>query len=157
MIRPLATFCLLAAMAGLGGCTTLGDQATSAQTLMVGLPKSDLLACAGVPQRSMVSGGVEYLTYVSQTLEGSPGSLGLGFGFGSWGSHVGTGLGFGYPLYGGYAESRTCEATFTIANDQVVGVSYVGDGAAQQNNRQCYFIVENCLERLGSNRTDVVR
>ena len=71
--------------------------------------------------------------------------------------HVGTGLGFGYPLYGGYAESRTCEATFTIANDQVVGVSYVGDGAAQQNNRQCYFIVENCLERLGSNRTDVVR
>ena len=48
-------------------------------------------------------------------------------------------------------------ATFTIANDQVVGVSYVGDGAAQQNNRQCYFIVENCLERLGSNRTDVVR
>ena len=152
--KPFRLAVAAAAFVALSGCATpQGEQATRAQTVLVGLPKSELLACAGVPQRSMVDGSSEYLTYVSQSLVSRPVHLGVGLGYG-WGGHsrYGTGLGLSYPLFADASESRTCEATFTVTDGIVRSVSYVGDGAANQNNRQCYYIVETCLTRQGSNR-----
>ena len=153
-MRLKSIVCPLLAVAVLTGCaSSLGEQATQARTSLIGLSKPDLLSCAGVPQRSVVVNGTEYLTYVSQSLDTRPGTVGVGVGWGVHSRHrVGTGFGFGYPLVAGFAETRTCEATFTVDNGRVSGVNYVGDGAARQGNRQCYFIVESCLTRIGSNR-----
>jgi hypothetical protein len=135
-----------AAMLGvmLAGCadgarTQLAQQA---QTGLVGMPKGQLLSCAGVPARQAAAEGREYFTYVhgSGTGGGPSTSIGIGGGSGGWGSGVGVGLGFGFPLFGG-GSAGYCEATFVLQNGVVQRVTY----PAGANLPDCGSIVQNCM------------
>ena len=130
--------------------STRSDQAALARTALVGLPKSNLLSCAGAPWRSYVDAGVEYMTYVSQSVDGAYGSS-IGFGYGFGGGRTGYGLGFGLPL-GTDVRSRYCEATFRIEQDRVTGVNYVSDSGYGEQYSECFTIVESCLLQVGLGR-----
>lgn len=85
------------AAAALAGCAEgpKAEVAQRAQTALVGLPKGQLLSCAGVPDRQMVADGVEYYSYsqVSITSVLIP-------------------------------ESSVCEATVLLRNDRVERIIY---------------------------------
>ena len=148
LMRALSLAILLPLLAACA--STRSDQAALARTALVGLPKSDLLNCAGAPWRSYLDSGVEYLTYVSQSVDGTYGtSVGLGYGFGS--GRTAYGLGFGLPL-GTDVRSSYCEATFRIEEGRVSGVNYVGDSGYGGQYSECFSIVESCLLQVGLGR-----
>lgn len=60
----IATFLSLSACAALEQEIALGEAALDQQAFLVGLTKSELLACAGEPQGKKVSNGREEWTYV---------------------------------------------------------------------------------------------
>jgi len=114
--------------------------AQQAQTGLVGMPKGQLLSCAGVPARQAAAEGREYLTYVHGGGYGYGGpSTSIGIGGGS-GSGVGIGLGLGFPLFGG-GSAGYCEATFVLQNGVVQQVNY----PAGANLPDCGSIVQNCM------------
>ncbi|PWC34339.1 hypothetical protein [Azospirillum sp. TSO35-2] len=127
----------------LAGCATGPDPdvARRAQTSMVGMSKSNLLSCAGVPDRQATASGREYYTYVAPATGAySPGSS-IGIGAGSFGGSggVGLGLGFGVPIGGG---SYGCEATVVLGpRGTVEQVSY----PAGVSLSSCTPIVRNCV------------
>jgi hypothetical protein len=58
------------------------------------------------------------------------------------------GLGFGAPYYG-YAQTESCEATFTLRNGVVERVVYGGaDSFGAGRLAQCYRIVQNCMQEI---------
>jgi hypothetical protein len=127
-------------------CGTSGvERAQLAQTALVGLPKSELLSCAGAPNRSRQDAGREYYTYESETIYG-----GYGPSFGLFGGTDGMGVGIGLPLGMG-SSADFCEATFTIESDRVVRVDYnaVG-GYGGPRVGECARIVEGCLAATGA-------
>ena len=130
----------------LSGCATRErDEAKRAQTALVGIPKQQLLSCAGVPNRTEASGAQEFLTYeyVAGVKRGPSTSIGIGGGSGGFG----LGLGLGIPLGGGGPDG--CVATFTVDQGRVSRLAYredIGDPAS------CYAIVENCLGTSTSQR-----
>ncbi|WP_372399410.1 hypothetical protein ABMY26_31290 [Azospirillum sp. HJ39] len=131
----------------LAGCATGPDPevARRAQTAMIGMPKADLLACAGVPDRQAVASGREYYTYVARPAAAySPGSS-IGIGAGSFGGSggVGLGLGFGVPIGSG---SPGCEATVVVGpRGTVEQVSYPAGASLSA----CTPIVNNCMAPQG--------
>ncbi len=142
----------LAGFAGLAACASnpRSDLAELAQTALIGLPRSELLACAGVPPRSRVEGDREFWTYGSERLYAQPGP-GLGIGVGLFGGSGNFGYGIGLPLYGGRGDlsSSYCEATFTLENDRVTRINYAGiAGYGQTRYSQCYYIVQSCLDTV---------
>src|SRR4051812_11090721 len=85
----------------LAGCADRNAElALAARPALVGLPKAVLLSCAGVPDRSAQSNGLEFLTYEARTI---------------------TSYAYGLP------SSRTCDTTLTLRNGVVEQVSYSGD------------------------------
>ena len=124
----------------LAGCAD-GPQAELAQrarTSLVGMPKADLLSCAGAPVRQAEAGGREFYTYVHGSGYSSGPSAGIGVGGGS--GNVGLGLGLGFPLFGG-GSAGYCEATFVLQNGVVQQVNYPA-GASLSD---CGGIVQNCV------------
>ena len=106
--------------------------AKRAKKEMIGMSKFNLLACTGVPMRSAVAHGVEYLTY-----EGGGDTDGYASVHPS-----------GYGRYtGSYSSDRLyCEVTFVLQNDAVVKINYSGrTGGLLTKGEQCAFVVENCL------------
>lgn len=135
---------LAAALVGLtlAGCadSPKTQLAQRAQTSLVGMPKGQLLSCAGVPQRQAAADGREYYTYVHGSGSGYGGpTTSIGIGGGS-SSGVGVGLGLGFPLFGG-GNGGFCEATFVLQNDVVRQVNY----PASANLPDCGSIVQNCM------------
>ncbi|WP_042703392.1 hypothetical protein [Azospirillum sp. B506] len=128
----------------LAGCATGPDPevARRAQTAMIGMPKDELLACAGVPDRQATAAGREYYTYVARpAVAYSPGSS-IGIGAGSFGGSggVGLGLGFGVPVGGG--TSPGCEATMVIGpRGTVEQISYPAGASLSA----CTPIVSTCM------------
>lgn len=118
----------------LGGCAIQRMQeASRAQSELIGMSKADLLSCAGVPFRQEQVGDEEFLTY------GSGGdSVATGVAT-AVSPSVAVGVGRGYHRY--------CEATFTLKNGIVQRVSYEGrTGGLLTRGEQCAFIIENCLK-----------
>ena len=126
------TFAILLALLTLSGCAEPIESglAERAQTEMIGMTKSTLLKCAGVPSKSAVDGDRQYLNYSSvsmSTVEGS-GSL------------------------------RTCEATFILLDNRVESISYRPAGRAMTKDaldklfgaggrfHECWPIVQNCVK-----------
>lgn len=132
---------LAAAAAALAGCAnTRAEQALAAQTALVGMPETELLACAGVPERRAEAAPYQYLTYVSRQLYSRPGPV---VGFGGWDDHVG--VDFAFPVVRDYA-GVTCEATFTLRDGVVERVVYGGSAEPGYSQlSQCFNIVANCL------------
>ncbi|PWC32020.1 hypothetical protein [Azospirillum sp. TSO22-1] len=122
----------------LAGCAdgTRTQMAQQAQTGLVGMPKSRLLSCAGVPARQAAAEGREYYTYVHGSGYGGGPWSSLGVAGGSGGG--GVGLGIGFPLGG---SAGYCEATFVLQNDVVRQVNY----PAGANLPDCGSIVQNCM------------
>lgn len=115
------------------------EVARRAQTALVGMPKGQLLSCAGVPDRQASVDGREYYTYVARpaTAYSPLGSVGIGAG--SFGSGGALGLGFGVPV-GGWPSG--CEATVVLGQRGTVEqVTY----PAGVSPAACAPIVENCL------------
>lgn len=136
------------AAAILAGCATGPDPeiARRAQTAMVGMPKADLLACAGVPDRQATAAGREYYTYVARpAVAYSPGSS-IGIGAGSFGGSGGVGLGLGFGVPVGGNTSTGCEATVVIGTRGTVEqVSYPAGAMLSA----CTPIVSNCMAPRG--------
>lgn len=125
----------------LAGCAEgpKAQLAQRAQTTLVGMPKSQLLSCAGVPARQAAADAREYYTYVHGSGYGVGGpSTSIGIGGGSGG--VGLGLGLGFPLFGG-GSGGYCEATFVLQSGVVQQVNY----PAGSNLPDCGSIVQNCM------------
>ncbi|WP_049976108.1 hypothetical protein [Azospirillum sp. B506] len=112
------------------------ELALRAPAAMVGMSKGNLLSCAGVPERSVVSGDAEYLVYTRrQTLvdrdvdwEASP-----------WLGPRGPML--WQPDVTTWSRTYSCEATIELHGGRVAAVRY--------NDRRdptlCYQIVGNCM------------
>lgn len=114
------------------------ELARQAQTALVGMPKANLLSCAGAPVRQATAAGREYYTYVRGSSYGGGPSTSIGIGGGSGG--VGLGLGLGFPLFGG-GSGGYCEATFVLQNGVVQQVNYPAGGSLPE----CGGIVQNCM------------
>lgn len=122
----------------LAACSSASNErALQAQQALVGMPKAQLLSCAGVPDRSRVEASAEYFTYENERVYGGSGATVGVFG-GS--GHVGTGL--SVPL-ATQLQSEYCEATFTLVDGRVVELTYNTSRGGRY--AECASIVETCL------------
>ena len=135
--------CLGVSAVLLAACATGpgAEVAQRAQIELIGMPRDQLFACAGVPERQASAGGRDYYTYVARPAAAYSPSSSIGIGAGSFGGGggVGLGLGFGVPVGGG---SAGCEATVVLGRSGAVEqVSYPAGAPLSA----CAPIVENCL------------
>ncbi|WP_448188870.1 hypothetical protein [Azospirillum sp. sgz301742] len=124
------------AMAALAACASPeADLAKQAPQTLVGMPKGDLLACAGVPQHSTTgSDGTEYLSYGRQQTNihrdyDGPGLFGGGGPFSIFGD-VDT-----------WTTEYSCVATFAVRQGRVVDLRY----NENRDIQLCYQMIGNCL------------
>lgn len=125
---------LLPCVVLLASCANPGAQlALKAPETLVGMPKTELLSCAGVPQRSASAGGAEYLTYsreqtiVERDVDYEPFP---------W-----AGPGVFRPEVSTWSRSYRCDATFVVRDGRVEELRY-------NQNRDitlCYEILSACL------------
>jgi hypothetical protein len=126
----------------LAACANVAaQQAMVARTALVGLPKTTLLSCAGVPERQMTLGPLDYFTYRTSRVVSYP-MPGWGGG-GGWGWRHGRD--WGGPGTIDDVRSYTCEATFTLRDGAVEQVTYSGAPGDGGNLALCAAIVQNCL------------
>ncbi|MGQ9365835.1 hypothetical protein [Azospirillum sp. A39] len=135
----------LLAAGTLAGCASpMAEQAMAARTSLVGMPKEQLLSCAGVPARQAAAGGMEFFTYRSDRIVSYPSSPWPSYGP-WWPGYYGR-YGWGaWPAYGDEVRSYACEATFTLQDGVVRRVVYSGVPGGDGGIGQCYYIVQNCL------------
>jgi hypothetical protein len=143
MRKTLPTAALLALMALAGCASPEAELAARAQDTMVGMRKADVLACAGVPQRTDALDGLERLQYVRTQVvidrqvdvDESPASRMLRSRTGGAGPRL-----FEREVRE-WRIPYTCEATVTLRDGVVQSVTY------NQNRdiQQCYAIVGNCV------------
>jgi hypothetical protein len=112
--------------------------AAAARSAMVGTPKADLLACAGVPDRAASVGKQDFLTYEAHGIESVPRAD----------SVIVEDLDRdGRPTLRREwvtvfdLKERRCEATFTLSDGRVERLVYGGGGSPTQ----CAAIVANCV------------
>lgn len=139
---------------GLAACANpRAEEAANARTALVGMSREQVLACAGVPARSAVSGEQEFFTYESQSVSGYGPSTGFGLGIGGLGGgRVGTGIGLGVPLGGGDVRRETCQATFVLERGTVRELNYA-DPQGNSSLAQCQRIVGPCMDAMLSGGT----
>lgn len=123
----------------LGACANPANEAAvRAPQTLVGMPKGELLACAGVPQRTAAAGDTEYLTYGREQIiverdwdvDAFP-----------WRGPRGPIL--GRPEVSTWTRGYRCEATFAVRGGRVAELRYNADRDASL----CYEILGNCLGR----------
>ena len=123
----------------LAACTSAAsERALLARQELVGMPKAQLLSCAGVPDRSREDAGVEYFTYENEQVYGYGGGPTVGVFGGS--GHFGTGV--SVPL-STRLQSDYCEATFTLVDGRVAELVY--NSSRGGRFAECARIVETCL------------
>ncbi len=116
------------------------ERALAAQQALIGMPKAQLLSCAGVPDRSRDESLAEFFTYENERIYGGSGAT-VGV-FGSSG-HVGTGL--SVPL-ATQLQSEYCEATFTLIDGRVAELVYNTSRGGRYS--ECARIIETCLNSV---------
>jgi hypothetical protein len=102
-----------------------------AKTEMIGMSKSDLLMCAGVPSREYKDNGVEFLSYDSG------------------GDSIGGAIANNTTNTAIFAKKRKyCIATFAIEDNKIVKINYQGrTGGLLTAGEQCAFVVEGCIKK----------
>ncbi|OOL16780.1 hypothetical protein AL01_09425 [Bombella intestini] len=111
----------------LGGCTAPALQRPKVLNSMVGQSTVEVLRRFGVPTRTYVAQGHNFLSYIETETQFSPGYSGWDWG---WGGGYGYGYGGGWggisipPSY----YSSTCQTTFEAVEDKVVGWKLYGGG-----------------------------
>lgn len=129
-LAPLPLFCVLA----LAACANPGAQlALKAPETVLGMPKTALLSCAGVPERTAGADDAEFLTYSrEQTIV----ERDVDFEPFPW-----AGPGVFRPDVSTWSRSYRCDATFVVRDGRVRELRY-------NQNRDislCYAILANCL------------
>jgi hypothetical protein len=125
-MRKLAT---LAGVLALSACAYPNPQHVAALNALIGKSETDLIRSQGVPSRTYDAGGHKFLAYSRSRIEsipGSPGFGGFGYGYGYgpyWGGGWG-GWGGGFPPD---IIQRDCETTFEIANGMVLHWGFRGN------------------------------
>ncbi|MCG8492314.1 MAG: hypothetical protein MI743_11915 [Sneathiellales bacterium] len=133
----------------LAGCTnTAFEESERARDELVGLGKTELLSCAGVPERTArLSEEVEFLSYTSEKVaqlpaDTYPPGFYPSYGFGRY--HRGYRSTF--IFHGGTrSEIRRCTATFKLENDKVTSLTYHQNDQNGFAISQCYQIIHQCL------------
>ena len=120
----------------LSGCSIARhNTAVDAKTELVGLDKEDLYMCAGVPDRTTVLNGHEYVTFDNSELTSQALTL---------------------PIIGGGLtgeEEQFCRTTARLDNGKVTAISYAGDtGAFYAKNEQCAYTIATCVKQVETNR-----
>ncbi len=134
-IQNLTRGVLLVVIASLlTSCSLMRSQrAEEAQRTLLGMKKTDLYACAGVPNRTEKVDDKEFLTY-----EGGGDQHGYAGGGGQ------NGLGGGSIAM----KKRYCNANVMLGNGKVEKVSYSGrTGGYFTEGEQCAFILDPCLPK----------
>lgn len=117
-----------------------GDLAVAAPQLMLGMPKTELMACAGVPKETIAFPGEERLTFERQqtivTYEPDEPIPVPGF------PH--------YPSFWPHSFKReqilACRANVTVRDGRISKLEYAPD----RNLNLCYDLFANCLPPLPS-------
>lgn len=122
----------------IGGCAARERQvdAELAQTQLIGLSRSELLACAGKPMTQTGSDTAEYFIYVRH--EGGNGLAPEPVGSASSAAPISS---TSVPL--------RCAATVKLEQGRVSSISYQGHTGGTIFNRQqvCGYIFERCVKR----------
>lgn len=127
----IASFLLLASCAD--NKFHRAEVAKEAQTALVGMPRKELLACAGVPVRSAVDGTTEFMTYVG-------GGDSTGAAVATTNGNVGVGV--------VSTKHRYCEVTFVLENGIVQKLNYAGrTGGYATEGEQCAYVVQGCMKQ----------
>ncbi|QDH17935.1 hypothetical protein [Swingsia samuiensis] len=110
---------------------------------MVGKSEVDIVREFGVPSKSYQAQGHSFLAYIDNETQYSPGSIGMGYGWDSYGWGGGPGWGWGGgPGWGwgggpgmGWSGgipptyyNTSCQTTFELVNDRVIGWTMRGNG-----------------------------
>jgi len=117
---------LLLPLAALAACAT-GPSLESRMASYTGASEQTLVQNFGVPDKQVTVAGVQYLAYDRRDLDVSPGFIGP--------------YGYGGPFYPGFdgpgpwieggfparVAEISCETTFMLRNDKVVGFTLRGD------------------------------
>lgn len=115
------------------------QEASDAQTTMVGLSKEQVLACMGSPAGMAAVGSTEVWTYNSGNDRTD--TEGWASAWGGWSSAFGVG--------GSTKTSRSCKISVVMTAARVSRVNYAGPtGGWLTHGEQCAFAVENCLHQL---------
>jgi len=136
-----------AALLALAACEVPTQQQRHLLDSMVGKSEVDVLRQFGVPSRAYQAGGHNFLAYIDNETNYSPGGGGWGWGWGGgpWGGYGGWGGGWGGGFggwgggwgggYGGFGGgfpatvyNTSCQTTFELVNQSVVGWTMRGDG-----------------------------
>jgi hypothetical protein len=144
---PLRSLLGLTAATILAGCLgSSGPTEAEARQQLTGIGQAQLLACAGVPDRSRVENGVEYMSYESAVMASDQAAgFGLSSGFGV-GTGVGVGFGLETPIGDQAVRSNYCEANFTIVGGRVAEVNFNTAGGYGRFD-QCRSLVAACLSQ----------
>jgi hypothetical protein len=131
--RDVKRSILLAGLcAGLSGCILMDQQAaTTAKTALVGKSKSEILACAGIPNQTYRDGSTEYLAYA---------------GSGNVRMSATANQTFGTTIYSGASRQSQCVVSIAIQDGTVAAVTYRSTGGAiTAPDEACGQIVKGCL------------
>ncbi|WP_407645683.1 hypothetical protein [Bombella mellum] len=115
---------VLGAVMLLAGCSAPALQQPGVLNGMVGQSTVDVLRRFGVPTRTYDAQGHNFLSYIETETQYSPGysswdwGWGSGYGYGGWG-----GINIPPSYY-----SSTCQTTFEVVSDRVVGWKMYGGG-----------------------------
>ena len=104
--------------------------AQAAKTELIGMSKTELLSCAGVPDKTARSNGVEFLSYRS----GGETSYSANT---IYGYNATTFINSNYKF---------CDIKITIEDDRVQSIKYSGNtGGLFTPGEQCGYVLENCI------------
>ena len=125
----------------LAGCASAeSERAMLAREALIGMPKAQLLSCAGVPNRTRQDANVEFFTYENEPFDRFGGTT-----VGVYGGTGHAGAGLNVPLTS-RLQSDFCEATFTLVDGRVAQLVY----SSSRGGRfaECARIVESCLVQV---------
>lgn len=127
------------ALLALAACASPeAELAKQAPQTLAGMPKGELLACAGAPARSATApDGTEYLTYgrTQTNIHRDYDPPGIGFGLGGPTSIFGT--------TETWTTEYSCVATFALRQGRVVDLRY----NENRDIQLCYQTIGSCLRQ----------
>lgn len=114
------------------------QEASDAQSAMVGMSKEQVLACMGSPANTAVAGTTEVWTYNSGN--GREDSVGV---VNAWGGY-GWASGFGSVT----TTQRFCKVDVVMNMNRVSRINYTGPtGGLLTKGEQCGFAIDNCMQQ----------
>ncbi|HWY60268.1 MAG TPA: outer membrane protein assembly factor BamE [Rhizomicrobium sp.] len=117
------------------------QEASDAQTAMVGMSKEQVLACMGSPVNTAMAGTTEVWTYNSGN--GRTDSVGV---VNAWG-----GYGWASGIGSATTTERSCKVDVVMNVGRVSRINYTGPtGGLLTKGEQCGFAVDNCMQQAAA-------